>query len=124
MDTLLAKAMRRGELTERVRREGASFDLAAWSLAEARRLVLDALAGSGVDAWLFGSRAWGGAREMSDIDIALDANGRPVPAEVALRVREVLEESCIPFVADVVDLACAPRELALAVRERGIPWTD
>lgn len=122
MGTLLDEARRRGELLDRLRREGAAFDVAAWSVAEARRLVLQALAGTGVDAWLFGSRAWGGARAASDLDVALDGHGRPVP-EVASRVREALEESLIPYTCDVVDLAEAAPALAEAVRRRGVRWT-
>lgn len=124
MGTLLDEAIRRGELIDRMRREGPAFDIAAWSLGEARRIVREALAGSGADAWLFGSRAWGGAREMSDIDVALDGRGHPLPPEVASRVREALEESLIPFTCDVVDLAEAPAALVEAVRARGARWTD
>jgi predicted nucleotidyltransferase len=124
MNDRLAEAIRRRELVDRIRREDEAFDVTGWSLEEARRLVRECLAGTGVRAFLFGSRAWGGARTFSDIDIALDARDRPVPAEVKARVVDALEDSLILYNCDVVDLATAPLALAAEVLERGIEWTD
>lgn len=59
------------------------------------------LQGTGVCAHLYGSRARGNARRFSDIDIALSAGNRPVPAAVLAALAESLEESRIPYIEAV-----------------------
>lgn len=98
------------------------FDVARWALEEARRLVLEHLRGGSITPYLYGSRAWGTPRAFSDIDIALDGHGRAVPSEIVSAIREDLEESCIPFRADVTDMALLPEPLRTRVRTEGIPW--
>ncbi len=82
------------------------------------------LQGTGVCARLYGSRARGNARRFSDIDIALSAGDRPVPAAVLAALAESLEESRIPFHVDIVDLYHAGKALAEIVEREGIAWTD
>ncbi|MCG6867597.1 MAG: nucleotidyltransferase domain-containing protein [Gammaproteobacteria bacterium] len=104
-------------------RWAAGVSPARWALGEARRLVRATLTGTGIDAWLFGSRATGHARTWSDIDIALDGHGTVVPPEVFSSVAENLEESLVPFKADLVDLATTDAEFRDAVRAAGVKWT-
>jgi uncharacterized protein len=75
----------------------------------------------GVGLKLFGSRARGDARRVSDIDLALIATKPIALADMAL-LREALDESHIPFRVDVVDYASAPAHLRAAIDREGIPW--
>lgn len=52
--------------------------------------------------WVFGSRATGTARRYSDLDLAIDA-GRVLTLDEAAVLREVFEESDLPYKVDVVD---------------------
>jgi predicted nucleotidyltransferase len=70
---------------------------------------------------LFGSRARGDAGDRSDIDLAAIAPER-LPGDLLARIREMLEESPIPFRADVVDYQAAPAELKQAIDREGIEW--
>jgi predicted nucleotidyltransferase len=70
---------------------------------------------------LFGSRARGDAGPKSDVDLALRAP-RPLPADVLADSREALEESRLPFRADIVDYQIASPELRAAIDAEGIEW--
>ena len=50
---------------------------------------------------LFGSRATGECMEMSDIDIAIKSNEKTQP--LLYKIKDMLEESTIPFNADVLN---------------------
>lgn len=103
--------------------EEAVADIDAWSLKVARSIVDKEIAGPGVRVWLFGSRARGNAKPFSDIDIAVEHDGRLSRTRFA-ELRASLDESLIPFFVDVVDLAEAEPRLVEAVREEGILWSD
>lgn len=92
-------------------------------LAEARRLVLDYPRPWRV-IWLFGSRARGDAGARSDIDIAVLPEEEDLPADWLAGLREILEESHVPWQVDVVDLSETAPELRRAVEREGIPWHD
>lgn len=100
------------------------LDIEQWAIEETRRIVLDAIRGQEIHAYLFGSRARGDARPGSDIDVALDAYDAAVPKAPLALLRERLEESLIPFEVDVVDLADAPETLRAAVLREGREWTS
>ena len=74
-----------------------------------------------VRVYLFGSWARGEERITSDIDLAIE--GEDV-SEIAMQVRETLEESDIPYRVDVVNLVEASPELLANVRKEGILWKD
>lgn len=93
------------------------------SLAEVRRVVLAGLGSHRAKVFLFGSRAVGGAREGSDIDVAI-LPLEPLPIETLADIREALEESTVPYRVDLVDLQFAPSTLRDRVLREGIPWTD
>ncbi|HEV7997403.1 MAG TPA: nucleotidyltransferase domain-containing protein [Stellaceae bacterium] len=70
-----------------------------------RRLVLSILAAhlpQGSMAWVFGSRASGRARPLSDLDLAIDAGRRLTLDEIA-ELAEAFTESDLPYRVDVVD---------------------
>ena len=101
-------------------------EVTRWALGEARRVVLAVLSASGHGpgrVWLHGSRARGDARAFSDIDIAIEHPGGELPPSVLAELRALLEESCIPFEVDIVDLSVAGGTLRESVRNEGIPWT-
>ncbi len=76
----------------------------------------------GVEVRLFGSRARGDARRVSDIDLALCAS-QPLPLAALAQIRQSLEDSPVPFRIDVVDYARASPDLRRAIDEEGVPWT-
>jgi len=82
------------------------------------QVVNRCMAGTHGVVQLFGSRARGNPRPSSDIDLAVsvDANA----GGVLSRLRENLEESTIPFCADVVDLGTCGSALAKEIRREGV----
>ena len=66
--------------------------------------VLRAHLPEGARAYVFGSRAHGGARQYSDLDLALEWD-RPLGLDIIGRIAEELSESDLPFKVDIVDLA-------------------
>lgn len=93
------------------------------SLDEARRIILEVLGPYPAEVYLFGSRAWGGARRRSDIDIGILGKG-PLPITLWSRLQESLEESTIPYPMDLVDLATVESAFREKVRQKGIRWND
>lgn len=59
---------------------------------------------AGVRVWVFGSRARGGARTWSDLDLALEGPA-PLDEDTLLAVTDAFEESELSLRVDVVDLA-------------------
>ena len=55
-------------------------------------------------AYVFGSRARGGARRYSDLDLAL-AWDRPLGYDLIGQIAEALSDSDLPFKVDIVDLS-------------------
>ncbi|RMD67248.1 nucleotidyltransferase domain-containing protein [Candidatus Parcubacteria bacterium] len=90
-------------------------------LAEVRRLVLNFLRPK---VWLFGSRARGDAAPVSDIALALLSEANDLSVVWLAGLRELLEESHIPWHVDVADLRKADMELKHAVMREGILWSD
>ena len=70
-----------------------------------RLLVLRILAAhlpKGRVAWVYGSRATGRARPLSDLDLAIDAGHRLTLDELA-ELAEAFTESDLPYKVDIVD---------------------
>jgi predicted nucleotidyltransferase len=53
--------------------------------------------------WIFGSRAKGTARKYSDIDLAIDLLGAPLPLDLISDLSTDFEESELPFKVDLID---------------------
>ena len=83
-----------------------------------RRTVLDYLADTSAHVYLFGSWARGTQRRGSDVDIAVDGE----TADKIGALRELLEESTIPYRVDLVDLRFASESLRREIRKDGITW--
>jgi uncharacterized protein len=70
-----------------------------------RRLVMRILAAHlprGSTAWVFGSRATGRARPLSDLDLVIDA-GRCLSIDEIAALAEAFSESDLPYRGDIVD---------------------
>ncbi|GAB6066984.1 nucleotidyltransferase domain-containing protein [Methylothermus subterraneus] len=70
---------------------------------------------------LFGSRARGDFCPASDIDVAIKAES-PLPPWLLAEMRELMENSPLPFKVDLIDYARAPEDLKRAIDAEGIPW--
>ncbi len=92
-------------------------------LTKVRDLIVTGLANVDARIYLFGSWARGEQKRTSDIDIAIEHQGNVTP-EIFMKIRELLEESSIPYRVDVVDLVKAGSMLAQKVKEEGILWQD
>lgn len=56
------------------------------------------------EVWAFGSRAKGGAKPHSDLDLAIISN-TPLPLKIGARLADDFSESDLPWRVDVVDWA-------------------
>jgi predicted nucleotidyltransferase len=56
------------------------------------------------EVWAFGSRVGGGAKEFSDLDLAVLGDA-PLAATVLADLQEAFRESDLPFKVDVIDWA-------------------
>jgi predicted nucleotidyltransferase len=87
-----------------------------------RSLVTQALKDYPARIFLFGSRATGTARRMSDIDVAVLHDGI-VPADVFARIRDLLEDSPVVRKVDLIDLAEVGESFRQRVLLQGVEWT-
>jgi len=92
-------------------------------LAKVRDLIANELGGYDAQIYLFGSWAKCKERRTSDIDIAIQHDGRISPY-IFTQIRFLLEESTIPYRVDVVNLRTAGSVLAEKVKKEGILWKD
>jgi predicted nucleotidyltransferase len=81
----------------------ATLDIRDDHAAILRRILRDHLP-AGARALVFGSRAHGGARQYSDLDLALEWD-RPLGLDLMSQIAEALSESDLPYKVDIVDLA-------------------
>jgi type I restriction enzyme S subunit len=55
--------------------------------------------------WVFGSRAKKTAKRYSDLDLALDMNGKLVAFDIISKIANDFEESDLPYKVDILDIA-------------------
>ncbi len=67
---------------------------------------------------LFGSRATGQCMEMSDIDLAIKSNDETQPA--LYKIKEMFEESIIPFNTDVLNYFETPDSWKKSIDKTGV----
>jgi uncharacterized protein len=84
-------------------------------------MVLGALGEHDAAVWLFGSCARGGARQHSDIDIAILPRD-DLPSGFFAELAADFEESPIPYDVDLVDLRQADAAFVDEVRREGVKW--
>jgi predicted nucleotidyltransferase len=87
-------------------------------LAQLLNIVRQTMAGSHGQVLLFGSRARGNPGPASDIDLAVSVKGEV--GGLLSRLRESLDDSTIPFTADIVDMASCGPALAAEVQAEGV----
>ena len=54
--------------------------------------------------YLYGSRIQGKSVKYSDVDIALDYQGKPVPDILKMNLSSLFEKSILPYTVDIIDL--------------------
>lgn len=55
--------------------------------------------------WVYGSRAKGRARRYSDLDLMLDDQGKGIPGSVMGNLDEDFDESNLPIIVELRDMA-------------------
>ncbi len=89
---------------------------------EAKEFTLKFWQNQPVRIYLFGSWARGEAKRSSDVDIAIESKENM--SFLIGEFREALENSCIIYNVDVVDMNFAAESLCKKIREEGIVWKD
>ena len=91
--------------------------------AEHRAQVLDIIRRRLPEAriWVYGSRAKGRARRYSDLDLMLDAGGQPIPLNVMGDLDEDFDESNLPIIVDLHDMALTDARFLERVRKDFLP---
>ena len=54
--------------------------------------------------YLYGSRIQGKSVKYSDVDVALDRDGEPVPDALKFNLSSLFEKSILPYTVDIIDL--------------------
>ena len=72
---------------------------------------------------LFGSRARGDNKPMSDIDLAIDAGEKINRLDIA-QALNVVEALNIPFKIDIVDYRSVPEVMQKFIDRDGVLWSD
>ena len=91
-------------------------------IQQIKDMVLKFLRKEPVRVFLFGSWARGTAQTGSDVDIAVEyVEGASDLLKIA-ELRELLEESTIPYRVDVVNMQKASEGLVQEIRKDGIRW--
>ncbi len=90
------------------------------TIDELRSFLKDFFENKRVEIYLFGSRARGDFQSGSDIDLAI-LSEEPLSEELAV-IREILEESNLPYKVDLVELRYTNEKLKQKVIQEGIKW--
>lgn len=76
----------------------------------------------GAQIYLYGSRANGTFRNLSDIDLAVDANQTINRSELS-EARSILEAVHMPYKIDLIDLHRASTDLKKEILDKGVTWS-
>ncbi len=90
------------------------------TVEDIRRTITEIFSGKNVKVYLFGSRARGDHTLRSDLDLGFLSDD-DIRYELSV-LREILEESHVPFRVDVVDLSRVDPEFRNHVMEEGVLW--
>jgi len=75
----------------------------------------------GAQIYLYGSRANGTFRNLSDIDLAIDA-GKAIARTELSEARSILESVHMPYKIDLVDINNTSTELRNDILSKGVLW--
>jgi len=89
------------------------------TLDDLKAFLKEFFKGKKIEIYLFGSRARGTEKIGSDVDLAI-VSDNPLSEELAL-LREIFEESNLPYKIDIVDLNQAPYLKEVVLKE-GKRW--
>lgn len=90
-------------------------------VALAKQIVMKKIDNTAYDIFLFGSRADGTAREMSDIDIGIKGKKQLDLITRAL-LDETFENSIIPYKIDIVDFSTASEKFKSYAMQHAVYW--
>lgn len=88
-----------------------------------RKLVLTHLQPYPIKVYLIGSRATQTASIYSDIDIAIWPQGE-LPLHLVSDLKDLIEDSTIPYSVDIVDLAQVDEPFRQSVLKYAVLWKD
>ena len=90
---------------------------------EQKQFVIDTIRAvfPDVEILAFGSRIMGGAKQYSDLDIALHAKA-DLPLAKLGDIKERFSESDLPFKVDLSDFALLTQEFQQIVRRTAVVW--
>jgi predicted nucleotidyltransferase len=71
--------------------------------------------------WVYGSRARGHARRYSDLDLMLDNRGAAIPRSVMGNLDEDFDESSLPIIVELHDMAETDATFLTRVRKDFLP---
>ena len=91
-------------------------------LEKIKKLTLNFMKNEPLKIYLFGSWGRGEQNKSSDVDIAVEYNTKSDRTKIAL-LRELFEESAIPYRVDVVDLQFVSDTLRKEILKEGLLWT-
>lgn len=92
-------------------------------LKKIRQTVLDFMKDEPAKIYLFGSWSRGEQRKNSDVDIAIEYSTQSNRQKISA-MRELLEESSIPYRVDVVDLKFSSPALVEEIKKDGLIWKN
>ena|SRR3989338_5018895 len=78
------------------------------TLSEIKKILFRYLNREKDKVFIFGSRAAGSESKFSDVDIGILSN-KPVPVQTINSLKEIFEESDLPYTVDVVDFSTASK---------------
>ena len=92
-------------------------------LDQLRFLILKYINNRPIQVFLYGSRALNTAGKSSDVDIALFSKEK-LPLDFIANLRELIEESTIPYQVDLIDLNEVDDNFRKVVLKEAILWND
>jgi len=100
-----------------------SHNVADEFITQLKGLILNYLEAYPVKIYFFGSRATGDAGRYSDIDIAVLPN-EDLPAHVLAELKDIIEESTIPYHVDIVNLLETDDKFKQKIIKEAVIWRD
>ncbi len=86
-----------------------------------KKIILRHLDTNQYKVFLFGSRAVGNAKEMSDIDVGIKGD-KPLSIHAKSQIEDELEESIVPFKVDIVDFYNVSEKFKHYALEKVVVW--